>query len=131
MATHIITIFATNSSPSPLIISDDENHTASTADGDKNLTTNLLDGDTIKWVNGFGSNISSIDAVTQGTVTFGGHTGKFPAFKAPPVKGDDGSWSAIAQLGQNITMVNIEYSITYTINGKQYTQDPKLQIRKN
>lgn len=130
MATHTITIYATNDVPSPLTISDDENHSASTKEDDKNLTTNLQDGDTVKWVNGSGSEITSIDAITQGTITWGGRTGKMPAFKADPVKGDDGSWSAIAQIGSSVTDMTIEYSISYTVNRKQYIQDPKLQIRK-
>lgn len=130
MATHTITIYATNELPTPLTISDDEGNRATTAKDDKNLTTSFKNGDTVKWVIDPNSNISSIDAITQATVTWGGHTGKVPIFRADPAMDRDGSWSALIELSGGLIGATQEYSISYTVNKKQYVQDPRLKINQ-
>lgn len=137
MAIHTITIYAKNDKPTPLTIIDDEGHHAHTNEGDKNLQTVLQDGDTLMWVNDGLSDITSIDDITQ----LKNHLPVFdidvmmPIFKRKPELMNDGSgnWSAELKIpgpNGNWSGVVAEYTITYTINGKQHTQDPKLQIKK-
>ncbi|WP_369994579.1 hypothetical protein [Winogradskyella sp.] len=132
MATHTITIYAKNDAPTPLTIIDDEGHRAHTNDDDKNLTTELQNGDTLKWVIDDLADITSIDAITQLKTPILGMKVELLVFSSRPSPVNDGSgdWSAEIQMPDNFNSALVEYTITYTIKGRQHTQDPKLQIRR-
>ena len=132
MATHIITLFATKEKPTPLTILDDEGHQSHTNEGDKNLTTTFLKGDTIIWKVDIYSDISSIDAITQLETRLGKIGLILPIFKSAPTLMNNGTknWSAELRKDISFDSLIVEYTITYTVDGKQHTQDPKLQIRK-
>ncbi|MDY2586594.1 hypothetical protein [Winogradskyella aquimaris] len=132
MGIHTITIYAKNDKPTPLTIIDDEGHRAHTNDDDKNLTTELQNGDTLKWVIDGQADITSIDAITQLKTPVFGWKVELQVFSSRPSPINDGSgeWSAEIQMPDNFNSALIEYTITYTINGRQHTQDPKLQIKK-
>ena len=132
MTTHTITISATNEKPTPLTIIDDEGHNAHTDEGDKALTTELDNRDVIVWIIDGESDITSIDAITQLKTRILNFNKIIQVFVNPPVPVDDnsGNWCAQIELESPWTELIVEYTITYTVGGKQYTQDPKLQIKK-
>ncbi|WP_353779999.1 hypothetical protein [Winogradskyella sp. 3972H.M.0a.05] len=132
MATHVIWIYATNQRPYPLSIVDDEGHMAVVDDKIRELKTELVNGDIVKWVINTGSNITGIVDIKELKTRILDKDVLLPVFKIPPAPTNDGlgSWAAEVQMPDSYVQAIIEYTITYTVNGKNYTQDPKLQIRK-
>ncbi len=147
MATHVITISATKENPLPLTISDDEGHNASTTQDDHDLTTDFQVGDDIIWKVKDGSDITSIDAINFVPI--------IPADANGPTKGrpytlllippgnDDLTmkiWSAKIDMpdevppgvpgSKHVTSLPESYTITFTIDGKQYTEDPRIRINQ-
>jgi hypothetical protein len=114
--THTINISATNDNPTPLVISDDEGHSANTDVGDQNLTTEIEPGDIIVWVKG--GDITSIDAITEKAGT--------NLFSVDPGPQSNGTWQGT--VGDQPSETEESYSITYTVDGAQHTQDPKLKM---
>lgn len=125
MAEHVINISATTANPTPLVINDDENHSANTDEGDRNLTTDVKIGDTIRWRHG--GNIIEI-------VTIIGDPHK-DICDPDPARQDDGSW--LGTVKQNAPLDDAEYGIKYTVAGhfeedgktlKPFIQDPKIRV---
>jgi hypothetical protein len=122
MATHTITISASTTNPYPLTISDDENHSASTATGDAVLTTGIDAGDEVIWTPS--GDISSINNIIDKSTP----VNLFSSGPAPKNDGT-GSWSGI--VGNSASNTEEAYSIQYNVNGaanNPYTQDPKLKM---
>jgi hypothetical protein len=118
--THYVYVNATNNDPFPPHLSDDENHSASTADGDKNMTTDVGPGDTVIWSKS--GDITSLDNV------FESGNGN-DLFSTDPALQANGTWQGVIGTleGDNIET----YSITYTVNGQSHTQDPKISGNPN
>lgn len=119
MATHVITISATTAAPTPLTISDDENHTANTTLGDQNLTTMVDAGDTVKWV--ISGDITKISAITD--------TSTINVFSTQPAPTNDGteSWSGVISNTNSANDIE-SYTISYYVGTNEYVEDPKLKI---
>jgi len=132
MATHTIWIYAKKDLPYPLSISDDEGHLSTTESASKELTTELVNGDLVKWVIHPLSDITAIVNIEESKTKIYDMKVVLPIFKTlpAPTNDGDGSWSAEMQMPDNYIKATSEYTITYTVNGQNYTQDPKLQIRK-
>ena len=117
---HIITLNVAAGTTSPLIISDDEGHSASTPVDDQNLTTTVSVGDTVTWQIAAGSTITKIQVVEQ--------AGSNDLFSPDPAPADGGT-SVSGTIGSAFgSGTQEEYTINYWINGVQYSQDPKLQM---
>lgn len=123
MATHIITIYATQEKPYPLSIGDDEGHLSSTDKGDKAIETLVYQGDTILWTINPKSAIERIDDIKISDTSF---------IESEPSKSTKfpGSWTCKIKSGKESITGWTEYTITYTVRGVTFVQDPKLQIRK-
>jgi type II secretory pathway pseudopilin PulG len=113
---HTVTVSATIQNQFPPSLSDDEGHQADTADGDKNMATLVGPGDVVTWQKG--GNISSLDNVFE--------TGGTDFFIVNPSQENNGTWVGI--VGSLPSGTEEEYSITYTIQGNSYTQDPRLKM---
>lgn len=113
---HTVTVSATTANPFPPSLSDDEGHQADTAEGDKNMTTLVGPGDSVTWAKG--GNISSLDNVFE--------TNGVDLFIVDPSQENNGTWIGI--VGSLPPGTEEEYSITYTVQGKSYTQDPRLRM---
>ncbi|MCB0446593.1 MAG: hypothetical protein KDD03_03610 [Gelidibacter sp.] len=137
--THTISIFAPSTAPLPLIISDDENHTASTHDDDANLTTEFQVGDTIKFVieNNPNNDIASIESINIDNL-MDAHGNPYNLFTSLPSPDDatKRSWTGVVGspgIGGNDHYVSPaeSYSITFKMsNGSVYTEDPRLRIKQ-
>lgn len=117
--THTITVSATTGNPAPPTISDDEGNRGNTLTGDRDLTTQVSNGNIVKWVKG--GDIASIDSVV--------YTGGSNLFASGPSQNKDGSWQGV--IGNLPSGTEEEYTIRYTVNGatgNPYSQDPKLRM---
>ena len=147
MATHVITITSTKEQPLPLTISDDEGHRASTTIGDHDLMTDFQVGDIIRWKVKDGSDITSIDAINVVPLippdANGPTQGRpYTLFRIPPGNDDMTMkvWSTEIDMpgeappsvpgSKHVTSFPESYTITFTVDGKQYTEDPKLRIKQ-
>ncbi len=119
MPTHTITITATNANPYPLSISDDEGNTANTETTDAALTTKISAGDTVIWVPA--GNISSIDNIIDKSAPLN-------LFSAGPANMNDGTGRWSGTVGTQPSDTEESYSLVYTVNGVQHTEDPKLKM---
>ena len=113
---HTITISATNANPSPPTLSDEKGLTSSTSEGDKNFTTQVANGQVVKWVKA--GDITAINAITK--------DGGTNLFQSGPAQQADGSWMGV--IGDFPSTSDESYSIQYTVNGTLYTQDPRLKM---
>jgi hypothetical protein len=139
MATHTITIYATNANPLPLSISDDEGHTASTHDDDANLTTEFINGDTIRFEisTNAGCNIASISAINITDLT-DGNGNSYNLFSTLPAPAGDGTtaWSGVVGVPSHPPTETYEsaaesYTISFTMtDGTNHTEDPRLKIKQ-
>ncbi|GGW44450.1 RICIN domain-containing protein [Arenibacter certesii] len=123
-ATNTITISATTKNPTPLVIHDDEGDSSHTHHGDDELTTKVTNGDTVIWQ--FEGDISCIDNVFERPRK----DKKNDLFRMDPMRQrapKDGIWLGV--IGSLPPGSEESYAITYTVNGKHYTQDPKLKMR--
>ncbi len=130
MATHIVTISASNERPKPLTIVDDEGHEAHTKEEDERLTTVVSPGDTVKFQIKKGCGIQSIDAIKR--IKANGPWSKVVdfmwVFKKAPHKNPDGSWQVpILSMGP-LDGHTVSYTIAYTVNGEKFIEDPKIAI---
>jgi spore coat protein U-like protein len=116
MAAHTITMTVANGTTSPLILADDENHSASTTQDDQNFTTNVGHGDTVTWNIGTNSSITKIQVVEV--------TGDL--FSSDPAPADGGT-SVTGTISSTATGGDT-YTINYWIGDTMYSQDPKLQM---
>jgi hypothetical protein len=82
-----------------------------------NITTNVKNGDTVKWkLNGNNTGITSLDGIDDTSTD---------VFNPDPTKNSDGSWQGTisASPGSEET-----YLVEYTFNGIHYNHDPKIQV---
>ena len=133
MATHIITISATTDNPTPLTISDDQGHSSSTHSGDASLTTEFTaKGDDVLFVIDPNSDITSIDRIDVSPLHILGVS--ITLFSALPRPSNDGTTNWYGQLLKQSDNwhgeVTEKYSITYTVNGQSYTEDPRIRIKQ-
>ncbi len=139
MATHTITISASTANPLPLIISDDEGHTASTHDDDANLTTVFKQGDTVRWEIKSGCDIRSIDAIHLTLLpSYQPGVPESTLFLDLPHQANDGTTAWIGIIGfpgatssSRISSLPESYTITFTMkDGTHHTEDPRLKINQ-
>ena len=116
MAEHTITMTVAAGTTGPLILSDDEGHSASTTTNDQNFTTNVGQGDTVTWNIGAGSTITKIQVVED--------TGDL--FSTNPAPADGGT--SVSGVISSTATGGDTYTINYSIGSAQYSQDPKLQM---
>lgn len=109
-----ITISATKANPFPPTISDGS-HSANTGPGDTAFVTSVKPGNRVVFQKA--GDISSITAITD----ISGNV-----FSTDPTLQGDGTWLGV--IGNYPVSTEETYSITYRLQGKTYTQDPKLQI---
>lgn len=118
MSQRLILISAMKAKPYPLAISDYSDNGANTIEGDKNLTTPVQPNDIVTWVHA--GDITSIDAITA-------EADSSDLFTSPPIRLENGTWSGV--ISPKAKEKDLEaYQLQYTVDGKQYTQDPKIQI---
>ena len=81
-----------------------------------NITTNVNNGDTVKWKLIPNSGITSLDGINDTSTD---------VFNPDPSPQPDGSYqgTVCATAGQAET-----YLVEYTFNGVQYNHDPKIQV---
>jgi hypothetical protein len=103
-------------SPFPPTLADDKGNVSITEPADQDMTTMVSPGDIMIWQKS--GDISSIVAITE--------TGGVDVFSINPAQQADGSWQAT--VGTMPSGSEETYSITYTIGGVTYTQDPKLRM---
>jgi hypothetical protein len=139
MATHTITIYATNANPLPLTISDDEGHSASTHDDDANLTTEFKVGDTVRFEisTATGCEIANIESINVNDLIDenGNH---YNLFTSGPQSAEDGTGSWVGVMGlagvgssDHYTSPAESYTITFLMNdGTSHTEDPRLKIKQ-
>ena len=113
---HTITISASNANPKPPTLTDEKGLTSSTDEGDRNFTTLVSNGQLVKWVKG--GDVTDITGINQESGS--------NLFTAGPAKQSDGSW--LGTIGNLAANSQESYSISYTVNGQNYTQDPKLKM---
>jgi hypothetical protein len=114
--TFTIIFTATKENQFPPVINDGAN--ISNPGSDDNFVTDVTLGSTI--IFRAGGDITSIDGIT---VEAGGNV-----FSDGPKKQDDGTWQGTIENSSSV--LESGYSLTYTIAGEQYTQDPKLRIKQ-
>lgn len=139
MATHTISITATNANPLPLTIRDDEGHTASTHDDDANLTTEFKVDDTVIFMvsEDAGNQIRSIDSITVNELTDSNGT-KYNLFTSGPASQNSSNTSWAGTIGSPGVGISDHYespaesyTITFTMqDGTQHTEDPRLKIKQ-
>jgi hypothetical protein len=121
MATHYIYVNATLADPYPPALSDDEGHTAHSANDDKNMTTDVGPGDVVIW-QATGDITELLDI---------SYTGGLDLFFQPPIKQPNGTWRGV--IGPNPKTpddTEEEYNISYVVNnGVAYSQDPKIRLK--
>lgn len=111
-----IVVSATLANPFPPTISDGTT-VGSTESGDENLTTNVGAGYTVTIKKA--GDIAAINNIYP-------HSDSPNLFSSGPSLQSDGSWVGVIGL---LTKGTIEsYNIDYTVGGKLYTQDPKIQL---
>ena len=108
-----ITFSATNANQFPPTITDGT-LTTSTESDDRNLTTDVGVGDTVIFQKG--GDITSIDAITK--------TDGSNLFSTMPTARN--GWTGV--IGSLASTTEESYSVTYTIGGVPYVQDPKLRM---
>ncbi|MBT8300845.1 MAG: hypothetical protein HKP39_12375 [Eudoraea sp.] len=119
MANPIITVNVTSGTTAPLLISDDEGHSSTTAAGDTNLTTTVDQNDLVTWNIEPGSTITSIRIVEK--------EGSENLFDPDPTGNADNTiWTGT--IGSKASKTVESYTIFYTIGGTEYSQDPRLQM---
>lgn len=116
IVTHTLTVGASVAIPFPPTLTNESGFTSITEEADQNTTTVVSPGDIVIWKKS--GNISSIDAVTE--------TGGSDVFSIDPALQPGGTWKATVGTMPSGTVES--YSITYTIAGVTYTQDPKLRM---
>jgi hypothetical protein len=126
MATHYIGLYATIKAPDTLKILDDEGNLSGNKEDDKNLTTDVLNGDTIVWkiINLEHNAIATIDKIEINSNAY---------FDPGPTPVGDGTWSAVVNDNSEPSIYGDGFS-AYTIyyidkNGDKYSQDPKIRLR--
>ncbi len=124
MAKHVINLYATAVHPTPLQIDDGEGNSASTDQGDRNLTTLVSPGDMVVWtLSKFGglNAITSIDNIID-------KSSPVNLFYLGPVRVNDGSGDWAGIIGTFDSTTEESYSIEYTVSGVQHVQDPRLKM---
>ncbi len=123
MATHYIAIYATKEQPWPPVIADDEGHTASTEQGDMDLTTDLQSGDVIIWEKSSweGPDDNHPNAIVN---IYDIEVSNLLVFSEAPEKQQDGSWKAT--VGEISNETDLKYTIYYDV---RFIQDPKIRLR--
>ncbi len=120
MSQRLILISAMKSKPSPLEITDYHDNVGNSNDSDKSLTTPVQPNDNVIWVHaGDITKIKSIKAKPSSP----------NLFDQAPHEQENGTW--LGHISPDAQENNLEeYEITYIIDGKPLTQDPKIQIHK-
>ncbi len=119
MADHTIKIdlggYNANNQPWLKISVDGGSWTTSSSE-DEELVTEVIAGQSVQFVISSGSPITSIDAIIDKSAD------GFDIFKVDPTESN--AWTGI------IGTVKGEepYAIEYTLNGRQYTEDPKMRM---
>lgn len=114
MSTITITISATSDAPFPPTIADPVNRTST---NDKNFVTDVKAGDTVIFQKG--GDITEIIAITDNTKTC--------VFASGPNQQADGTWKGTIKSNSEDEE---SYTITYSVGGTIYSQDPKIKINK-
>lgn len=111
-----ITISASVDNPYPPSIDDGTNRVSS-EDGDTNLTTLVSSGANVVFK--FTGDVNQISAISNTSSSI---------FSSGPSSQDDGTWQGT--IGKFPVGTTESYSITYWVDGKSYTQDPKIKVNK-
>lgn len=118
MGTETITIKATTEDPTPLILADNEGHHGNSAATDKAFTTEVSNGDTVKWKNKNNSDITSFTISCNSNSLFA---------SGDPQQKNNGWEGTISETATG----DEEYTINYYVEGvtEEQHQDPKLRIK--
>lgn len=112
MSTEIIFVSKANGGTG-LHLSDNEGHS-----GDGTITTDVHQGDTVKWKISAGGGIDEITNIYPKSTSQ-------DIFSSDPVQQKDGSWKGTVS---NNASGSEFYNIDYKIGGVSYTDDPELKI---
>ena len=120
MGTETITIKATTEKPAPLILADNEGHHGNSTATDKAFTTEVRKGDTVKWKNKSGSDITSFSITCNSN----------SLFVSGDPKSKNNGWEGT--ISENATG-DEEYIINYYVKDvvDEQHQDPKLRIKSS
>jgi hypothetical protein len=124
MALHVITISATKEKPHPITMTDDEGHSGHTTREDERFTTSVDPGDTLNWVISEGCAISEIEKIKVEEPGLDKEV-----FAKDPYQNEEGVWEAVAaNKNQAINDAVAQYTISYIVDGKEYTEDPRIKM---